>query len=300
MYGTEQTQAHGTPQFPLAVYFNPLERFDMLFCHWHPEVEIILVKAGEGVVELDGRPKAVQAGSLVFANSRVTHRAYPNRGHHLHFHAVVFRLSLLRTICDETEQDNYIEPLEVRRLLLPELISPQNCLHRDIFGSTSGLIETFNQKPSGWELQIKGCLFSMLGRLFAEGQIRENQDSARSACRTDVLRKTLSHLKDHYAETIRVEDIAQAANTSTYYYHRILRDTTGQTPINFLNSYRVHRAARQLAITDDSVLNIALSVGFNNFSHFTKTFKKHMEVTPTEYRRLYRAEETTGKTWSRV
>ena len=53
---------------------------------------------------------------------------------------------------------------------------------------------------------------------------------------------------------------------------------------NYLNTYRMDIACRLLSTTDKSVSEIAYGVGFNNLSHFCRTFLKYKEVSPTKYR----------------
>lgn len=52
---------------------------------------------------------------------------------------------------------------------------------------------------------------------------------------------------------------------------------------------RVNMAKEMLTKTDLTVGSIAASVGYNNFSHFSKMFKKATEINPKDYRRLYRS-----------
>ena len=48
-------------------------------------------------------------------------------------------------------------------------------------------------------------------------------------------------------------------------------------------------ACRQLATSDIPMVQVALSAGFPDQSHFTKTFRRQMRVTPGEFRRHFRA-----------
>jgi AraC-like DNA-binding protein len=59
---------------------------------------------------------------------------------------------------------------------------------------------------------------------------------------------------------------------------------TGTTPINYLLTYRIERAARKLLGSDLSVTQIAYDCGFNDLSYFIKTFKTFKKVSPKDYR----------------
>lgn len=68
-------------------------------------------------------------------------------------------------------------------------------------------------------------------------------------------------------------------------FHRLFKDATGETPREHVNRMRLERAAHKLAVTDDSVLNIALAVGFKNHETFTRAFHRQYGSSPATWRR---------------
>lgn len=68
-------------------------------------------------------------------------------------------------------------------------------------------------------------------------------------------------------------------------FHRLFKDATGETPHEHVNRMRLERAAYKLAITNDSVLDIALAVGFKNHETFTRAFGRHYGESPAAWRR---------------
>ncbi|MEJ8733799.1 MULTISPECIES: helix-turn-helix transcriptional regulator [Mediterraneibacter] len=58
------------------------------------------------------------------------------------------------------------------------------------------------------------------------------------------------------------------------------------SPIESLNHYRLNQAKRLLETTEDSVTNIAFSVGFDNCSYFNRLFKRTFHMTPGELRKF--------------
>ncbi|MEQ1489956.1 MAG: helix-turn-helix domain-containing protein [Terricaulis sp.] len=68
-------------------------------------------------------------------------------------------------------------------------------------------------------------------------------------------------------------------------FHRLFKDATGETPHEHINRMRLERAAYKLAITNDSVLDIALSVGFKSHETFTRAFRRHYDESPAAWRR---------------
>ena len=64
-----------------------------------------------------------------------------------------------------------------------------------------------------------------------------------------------------------------------------IKELTGKTPVEYLNSYRVERACRKLLGSDLSITQIAYGSGFNDLSYFIKTFKKIKGSSPSIYRK---------------
>lgn len=83
---------------------------------------------------------------------------------------------------------------------------------------------------------------------------------------------------------LSLDDLAQQVGLSKYYFSRRFKQRTGQSPYQFVIYERIRAARRQLCTTTRPLAQIALSVGFSSQSHFTRTFKQHVGVTPGQYR----------------
>jgi len=100
----------------------------------------------------------------------------------------------------------------------------------------------------------------------------------------------LDYIQQNYAGELTMEEIARSAMISQSECLRCFRNTIGQTPIQYLKSYRVQRASEQLQSTARKICDIGADCGFREMSYFAKTFREIMGVTPGEYRR--RAEDS--------
>lgn len=80
-----------------------------------------------------------------------------------------------------------------------------------------------------------------------------------------------------------IEKLSDDIAMSRVNLYRKIRSITGLSPIEFVNSIRLKRAAQLLAQGNMTVVEVAYSVGFNTPSYFTKSFKKMFGVLPTEY-----------------
>lgn len=99
---------------------------------------------------------------------------------------------------------------------------------------------------------------------------------------------TVKYMESRMASTIKVEELAKSACMETTYFIKKFKSAFGITPINYLNKLRIYRSMSLLLSTDLSVERIADSVGISDISYFSKTFKRYCEVSPSEYRKLFR------------
>ena len=71
------------------------------------------------------------------------------------------------------------------------------------------------------------------------------------------------------------------------YLSRLFRKETGLSLTDYMVEQRLRKAKAELESTNIKISDIAVSVGYSNFSHFSKLFKKLTGLTPQEYRKKY-------------
>ena len=92
-------------------------------------------------------------------------------------------------------------------------------------------------------------------------------------------------LHDRIQENVRINDIAKEIGINPSYLQRIFKQANGKTMIEYLNSIRIERAKFMLSCTEDPIVDIAVSVGYNSRQHFSHVFTEITGVSPQEYRK---------------
>jgi len=110
-----------------------------------------------------------------------------------------------------------------------------------------------------------------------------------------------------FDEPLDLEALARAAHVSPRHFSRSFRQTFGETPHRYLLTRRIERARHLLRTTDMQVAEVCLAVGFRSVGSFTTTFRRHVGMSPTEYRRRNGGVSETDriplcfiKAWSRL
>jgi AraC family transcriptional regulator len=96
-------------------------------------------------------------------------------------------------------------------------------------------------------------------------------------------------LHDQFSENLSLDVLAQTAKVHPAHLARAFRLHFNSTLGDYLRHLRVDYACRQLSQTDLPLVEIALSAGFSDQSHFSRILKAHQGLTPTEFRKWYRA-----------
>lgn len=106
-----------------------------------------------------------------------------------------------------------------------------------------------------------------------------------SAIPSNLLR-SVSYVEEHLSnpEGICLEKLAKEACLSKYHFCRIFKSTIGMSPMSFVEFMRVQRAKDLLARNDVRISAVVHYAGFNDFSNFTRKFKKYTGVTPSIYK----------------
>jgi len=85
--------------------------------------------------------------------------------------------------------------------------------------------------------------------------------------------------------SLSLQKLAKHIHTSPNYISQTLNETLGMNFFDYVNKYRVEAAKQHLIQTSDTVLDIAMNVGFNAKSSFYTAFKKETQQTPSQFRK---------------
>jgi len=133
----------------------------------------------------------------------------------------------------------------------------------------------------------------------ARGLREEWEESLR--VRTGKARELVRIARDFIIENhnrdISVAEVAGYVFLSQGYFTRAFRDETGLSPMAFLMQIRVENACKLLEQKDIKVSGVADQVGFSSPQRFNAAFRKHIGMTPMEYRRMV-LRHKTGHEWT--
>lgn len=92
------------------------------------------------------------------------------------------------------------------------------------------------------------------------------------------------YMAKHYAEDVRLADLAAKRGMSVSAFSRFFKKQTGVTLIDYLIDVRVESACRMLVDTAMGISSISTACGFRNLSNFNRVFRRRKGTSPSEYR----------------
>lgn len=98
--------------------------------------------------------------------------------------------------------------------------------------------------------------------------------------------KSVRYIKSHYDEKITISQLAELESYNTSYFIEWFHKKTGFTPAEYLRCIRINKAKELLQNSDFNLLDVALNIGYNSHSAFTRAFKEKEGVSPEKYRQL--------------
>jgi len=107
------------------------------------------------------------------------------------------------------------------------------------------------------------------------------------------LAKVIEYLHRNITETLTSKELAKMAGLSISQFERRFRDTCGTSPRQYVLRVRVDASARKLIGTELTVSEIAQECGFHDHAHLSRSFRKILRQSPTEYRNSHRLAGST-------
>ncbi len=250
------------------------------YWHYHPEVELVFTKNGFGNRYVGNHISKFENGDLILLGPNIPHFGYEFGFQGVNEEIVVqFKKDLIKSSAE----------------FIPELQSIKELIDRaksglSFYGETKEIVGVQLMK-----MEIKSP-FKRLLRMFkileflAKSKeyevlnssgvtlIIQNQDD-------DRINKVYQYVKDHYESEISLDQISQVALMTVPSFCRYFKKYTTKTFTQFVNEFRVRQAIRLIGRGNKSITEIAGEVGFNNFSHFSKQFKRVTGESPSKYKK---------------
>lgn len=275
---------YDNPALPIYVRRGDLKSLSNMsaLCHWHEDVEFLMPLKGYLSYNVNGTRVTVQEGNAVFVNARQMHYGFSGDGSDCIYVCITFRPQLL--CASEEIRNRYVLPVVTGTSLTHLVLRKSIPEHRMLLSILGRLDNLYQSEESGMELQAMGLLHMLWRELYTVAKDRIS-DAVSTDVNAMIQKKMLEFIRAHYQERISVDAIAAAGGVCRTKCCQIFREYLGQSPNDYLNSFRLETGMQLLKSTDMTVTEIADACGFSSASYFTEMFSRKKGCTPRQYRR---------------
>ena len=191
--------------------------------------------------------------------------------------------ALLEKICRVIQDDRLYSEKDFTHLLANIIIGNmreykyRNIMEELIMENYDAISNLYHQ-----ETMEEACnyVLALLERIF---ELVRNK-TGDGISRTDTMKHVLVYMEEHYAEKLTMPDMAKKVNMSDKYFCKLFKESTGETFVEHLTNIRVLKAKEMLERTSLKTYQVADQVGFHDYHHFCRTYKKITGKTPKESR----------------
>jgi len=247
--------------------------------HYHPEIELVFVNGGSGKRQIGSHISYYSDGDLVLIGSNLPHCGFTNEETGNKNETVIqMRPDFLGNDFLEIPELKNIQRLlqkakggiafgpETKKLiagLMEDMESQSN------FDRLLRMIRVLNTLETNNEYTILNADGFAL-----ELQVQDN----------DRINVVFNYVKDNFQEPIQLDTVSNMVSMTTPSFCRYFKKITNKTFTNFVNDYRLVHASKLLSENTKSITEISYESGFNNFSHFNKSFKAFTGKSASQYR----------------
>ncbi|RIX52649.1 AraC family transcriptional regulator [Paenibacillus nanensis] len=286
-HSLKESRTHGDEQHPFGTYWLRYGAGEhVIDCHWHDEAEFFYCLQGETLFQVDTDYFVVRAGEAVFVDGGDIHAAHAHGDDGCSFFSLVFNTSLLASANYDAVQEKLVLPLVERQATFPRHIKPEDPYSAGLIAHIAAIMNSCSEELPGFEGAVKGRLYLMLAELAASGKSCSRTASSRSeSSKIERLKTVIQYIQQNYERQIRLSELAALIPMSEGHFSRFFKSMTRQTPMDYINSYRIRQAAELLRQPERKISAIALEVGFDNISYFIRVFRKTMNCSPSDFRK---------------
>jgi AraC-like DNA-binding protein len=242
--------------------------------HYHPEIELTLIRQGNGQRMVGDHLGDYQAGDLVLIGSDLPHMYFPS-GDAI---VVQFHPELGGGVLQQMEECHSFRSLFSRARRGLAFGSRH---HRKFKPLLQTLLHATGPRRLILLLEILDLLAndSQAEPLASPGyRPKINSDQAQR------IERVCNWITEHLRDTLTLENAAQQIHMTPSAFSRFFHRTTNRPFVRFVNEVRIGQASRLLLETDKSIAEIAFASGFENLSNFNRRFRELRGKTPRDYR----------------
>jgi AraC-type DNA-binding domain-containing proteins len=261
--------------------------------HSHDYMQIWYVCSGTCTHWINDKEQKMVRGDLFVIPPYIVHKIKPIVDENVRIIGLEFSTNFIDDRFEDYTKNKgffdfaYLEPF----LVSEEMVKPKLALSTDAQVEVENLMKEmlneYNSENEYFELFIKANLLKLLAIIAREySRSPENKESNEifEKYRSAIF-NSIQYIQDNYTKEIHLDDVCKHSMMSKTYFCYIFKSLIGKTFTEYCTELRIKKALELLTTTDNSITEICYNVGYNDVTHFCRTFKRVVGVSPKIYRK---------------
>lgn len=247
--------------------------FGRTLLHNHGEIELLMIDKGISHVRAGRETYLCSAGDIILVNPMEIHSVTVDEECEYMHRCICFECSLI-------SDKKVAEGLKNGRLQLPgHLKSGENA---ELFRLADSLFLALENEREAFDIEALAYVSLIMAYLINHGLLIKREHTSRE---DKFCEAALDYVHKHFCDNITSKDAANALSFNQSYFCRRFQKNFGMSFSAYVNMYRVSVSKKLFEDDGKSILDIAFECGFSDPLYFSRCFKKHMGILPSEYRK---------------
>lgn len=281
------------PSFPIYIFSYDVQgNQDRL--HWHDYYEIGLCIEGSGKFIYLNKEYPVTEGDIFLTNNFENHVAITEGQTHSRYIFLIFLPSFIADPRGRHLDLEYLFPFHYNPLFFENRLPAKSKAAQRIADLILDAYAIYEEKGDFHRITLDIKLRQILlefSRHYASKQSHHVEGHGHVDAN---IQKAIRYINLHFNERLTIQRISEILEMSPSYFRHLFSQNVRISVKQYITHLRMSQAKKLLLASDKPVSEIIEDVGYFNATHFYRTFKKYVQMTPAEYRKHYRGVPLTN------
>ncbi len=251
-------------EFPIRFHFDEIRTNKPLIAHWHEHIEFLYIVNGKCTLNCNGITQELSSGNVVYLGPNCIHSLISNT-EKCNYYCITASIQFFRNFGFhlKTNKFSYVSP------------------NGELTVHYNRIIDLLNSKPPFYKEEVKSILLQIVSLCNRKYELNSDHIIAIDSS-SNMIVDAIEYIDNYFASDITIDLLSNTIGISKFYLCRKFKSITDKTITEYINYVRCENARRLIKSGQYNVSESALLSGFSNLSYFTKTYKKHMGINPSD------------------
>ncbi len=273
--------------FYLFDYDTRSASLNMQFQHFHPFYELCILLSPNAVHFLEGIPYELQALDIVGLPPNRLHKTQYPEGKPCK--RIIIQFNLPTHITGLSNE--YQQLMQLFRRPVP-IFRFDSELQKRLFGKLNDIYRLAGKDDPMRNLIIHQKFIEFLILLFLNQGSNIYANEAQLSDMDSKVYSVAGYIHAHYPEDLSLDLLAERFSISPSYLSHKFKQVTGFSVTDYIQMTRIRNVQALLINTRIPITEVSAPCGFNCFSQFNRVFRKHVGVSPSQYRKTHQVQHT--------